>query len=85
MTTLFIFEQPECCSTEFYAIDGDYTHLHDVFINTGNDEDLEEELLMLLYGGYNVGTVQHQPITREEANELLHDYDCEFIVCGEVC
>lgn len=47
--TVIIFDQCGEAPIEFYVLNGDYRHLHGVYINECGDEALTEQLLKLLY------------------------------------
>lgn len=78
MKTVMIFDS--CGETElrFYVLEGNYSHLNNVYINSCHDEDLEIELRELLYTEtFDEKCNYSEQFPIEEINQ-----DTVVIVCG---
>jgi len=77
METVFIWDTIGMESIQFFVMDGDYSHLNDVYINAvGNPEDMtdQEELHNLVYNenGYT------------KPDLMLDNFPCEAVANGAI-
>lgn len=79
-TALLFLEIPE--SHKFFILDGDYTHLIDVYIGLCSDEDKQTELSDLIFDN-NAGDFRHAPVSIEDFEAAIRD-GAKFIVCGMI-
>lgn len=82
MKTLFCYIDNEKLTPDFFELEGDYSHLHDVFINS-NNEELWDELTKIINSVYSWGLEDIETIDQEIIllKEPTKDWD-HFVVCG---
>lgn len=69
-TAIVYFEVPEY--VRYFVVDGDYSHLHEVYVNSVNsDEKLQQELNDLVYG--SDGYVQLKMLTVQEFAQHIRE------------
>jgi len=78
MKTIFIYDQCGQATVSFFVLEGDYRHLNNVYVNSLEDEDKQQEILNLIYneeGTVNVEMLQNFPV--EEMRQ-----PCYVVVVG---
>jgi hypothetical protein len=79
LRTLVIFTEVPDEHPKFVFLEGDYRYLNGVYINAGENEEKEQEVLKLFYGpkGEFLQPVVESPV------KLTHVQDADFVIhCG---
>ena len=78
-TTAVIFQEiPE--KTIFFIVQEDLTKYNEVFINSCENEELQQELNAIMYG--SDGHFQQKEVTLNDFRATLLDPDIKLIQCG---
>lgn len=78
MKTAIIYQEiPE--NTHLFVVDGDYSHLHDVYINTMENQEKQNELNNLIYDEKEYH--KHKVVSILEIKNAVRD-GAELIMCG---
>lgn len=73
MKTVFIFDQQGLEPMKFFVVEGDYTHLNNIYINSEDDENKIDELYNILYydehGKFKVNLLDKFPVEEFNSQE----------------
>lgn len=73
MKTVFIFDQQGLEPMQFFVVEGDYTHLDNIYINSEDDENKIDELYNILYydehGKFKVNLLDKFPVEQFNSQE----------------
>lgn len=78
MKTIVIWDNGEC-DLKFFTVDKDISHLHGVYVNGGNEEKLEDELMALTWNEEDQEAV---PMLDTFPIEVAGQQDTKVIVAG---
>ena len=81
MKTLFLWCEPDGDIVDFYILDGDYSHLDGVIINSCTDEDKQEELFSLFYDDEGL-SLNRPKASRTEVIQTIREHSVIIIKCG---
>ncbi len=79
MKTLVIWDVVEA-TPHWFIVDGDWSKYHGVYIDSSLNENLEDELLNLIYEDGGAGNEKH---TKSNSQPPMEGYD-KIIVCGTI-